>query len=263
MSTAALRLLIVDDEAHNRRGIRRIIEENNFAFGFIGEASGAEDARDLLEKQGADIVLLDINMPKENGFEFLNSVKQHPFLTVFITAYTEHAIRAFKANAVDYILKPVDESELIEALNKCIKLLPWLQQSGGWSQYKQALDQIAETQTLQDYPSKLTLPHSSGFHMVQVQDITHLEADGNYTHLHFVQAPSIITSRPIRDFEEILDPGLFFRIHKSSIINISYLKSYSTSEGNEAVMTNGIKLPISRRRLEDFMNAIHAVSRKI
>lgn len=263
MSNLALRLLIVDDEAHNRRGIRRIIEESDFPFRLIAEAAGAEEARAILQRQGADIVLLDINMPKENGFEFLNSVKEQPFLTVFITAYTEHAIRAFKANAVDYILKPVDEAELSEALHKCIKLLPWLHQSGEWPKYKQALDQVAEIQNYHEYPSKLTLPHSSGFNMVQVADITHLEADGNYTHLHFAGAPSIITSRPIRDFEEILDPGFFFRIHKSSIINISYLKSYSTAEGSEAVLTNGVKLPVSRRRLEDFMNAIQAVSRKV
>lgn len=263
MSHPLPRILIVDDEAHNRRGIRRIIEESDFKYERIDEAAGAEEARAIINSKGVDIILLDINMPKENGFEFLDSVKSSPFLTIFITAYTEHAIRAFKANAIDYILKPVDEFELLQALQKSISLLPLIQQSTSWNQYKQALDQVADSLPAQEYPSKLTLPHSAGFHMVQVQDITHLEADGNYTHLHFREGPGILTSRPIREFEEILDPAQFFRIHKSSIINIYFLKSYSTSEGSEAILTNGKRLPVSRRRLEDFMNAINAVSRKL
>ncbi|MFN8317907.1 MAG: LytTR family DNA-binding domain-containing protein [Saprospiraceae bacterium] len=263
MSHQLPRILIVDDEVHNRKGIKRIIEESDFQYDSINEAAGAAEARAIVNSKGVDIILLDINMPKENGFEFLDSVKTSPFLTIFITAYTEHAIRAFKANAIDYILKPVDEFELLQALQKSIGLLPLIQKSSSWLQYKQALDQAADLTPTQQYPGKLTLPHSAGFHMVQVQDITHLEADGNYTHLHFIDAPGIMTSRPIREFEEILDPAQFFRIHKSSIINIYFLKSYSTSEGSEAILTNGKRLPVSRRRLEDFMNAINAVSRKI
>ena len=135
MSLHPLRILIIDDEAHNRKGIRRIIEEGCRSITIIGEASSAEEARQILKNSQTDVVLLDINMPNENGFSFLNSMKGEHFLTVFITAYAEHAIRAFKANAIDYILKPIDESELIEAVEKCRKLLPTIAVNNGWANY--------------------------------------------------------------------------------------------------------------------------------
>ncbi|MBK7009239.1 MAG: response regulator transcription factor [Saprospiraceae bacterium] len=263
MSPQSLRILIIDDEAHNRKAIKRIIEEGCPSITIIGEASSAEEARQILKNTQTDVVLLDINMPNENGFSFLNSMKGEHFLTVFITAYAEHAIRAFKANAIDYILKPIDEAELIEAIEKCRNLLPNIAGNNGWANYSQSLVHAIDVEQQIEYPKKFTLPHSSGFHIVSVADITHFVADGNYTSLHFISSPSMLISRPIREFEEILDPNQFFRIHKSSIINLKYLKSYSTAEGNEAILSNGLRLPVSRRRLEDFMQIVNAVSRKL
>lgn len=263
MSLHPLRILIIDDEAHNRKGIRRIIEQGCSAITIIGEAASAEEARQILQTETTDVVLLDINMPNENGFSFLKSMKDKHFLTVFITAYAEHAIRAFKANAIDYILKPIDETELIEAIEKCRTLLPLIANSQGWNHYSQSLVQALDVEQQIEYPEKFTLPHSSGFHIVDVADITHFIADGNYTSIHFTSAPPLLISRPIREFEDILDPSHFFRIHKSSIIHLKYLKSYSTSDGNEAILSNGLRLPVSRRRLEDFMQIVNVVSRKL
>lgn len=263
MSLSPLRIFIIDDEAHNRKGIKRIIEQGCNAISIVGEASSADEARQILNTLETDVVLLDINMPKENGFSFLNSMQGHHFLTVFITAYAEHAIRAFKANAIDYILKPIDESELIDAIEKCRKMLPLIASSQGWNSYSQSIHEAMKIEQEIEYPEKFTLAHSSGFHIVNVADITHFEADGNYTSIHFIAAPPLLISRPIREFEDFLNPSQFFRIHKSTIIHLKYLKSYSTSEGNEAVLSNGMKLPVSRRRLEDFMQIVNVVSRKL
>lgn len=259
-----MKVLIVDDEQHNREGLRLILNKKFPEINIVGEVANAGEARKVLSEHKVDVLLLDIQMPKENGFDLLNSLEDRNFLTVFITAHAEHAIRAFKSNAVDYILKPIDEDELALAIQKCkskLDLMNRSEESG--IIYKQAINQAINNASNNEYPQKLTLTHSNGFQIVSVDNITHLLADGNYTHIYFSNENPLLTSKPIKEFEEILDPKLFFRIHKSTMINIHYLKNYSSAEGHEVLLTNGVKLSISRRRLDDFMNLLASLSRRL
>lgn len=257
-----MKIFIVDDEKHNREGLKLLLAKHYSNAEIVGEAESAEEARSLMKGLDFDLMLLDINMPKENGFDLLTSLTQINFQIIFITAYSEYAIRALKANAVDYILKPIDIDELLAALEKC-KLR--LEQHPGHVLRQIYADSVLNVSRDHQkvFPGKLTLPYINGFQIIPVSDIIYLEADGNYTLVFCMNQEKILVTKGIKDFEILLDPDIFFRTHKSNIINLNYLKEYSSNEGHTAILQNGSRVAISRRRIDDFMAAISKHSQKI
>lgn len=256
--------LIVDDEKHNRVGLKLSIEQCCPSVHFILEADSADAARELMKSHKPDIIFLDINMPNENGFEFLNSIDAQRFAVVFVTAYSKFAVRAFKANAVDYLLKPVIEEELISAVEKCQQRFALLSNDQTPpDSFAPNLVNLKQTLESKGYPAKLTLPHHQGFTIVETDQIIHIEADGNYSVLYLSMQGKLVVTRAIREFEFLLDPAVFFRSHKSALINLRYVKEYSSADGHFVVMKNGERVVISRRRLDEFMMAIDKLSSRI
>lgn len=256
--------LIVDDEPINRIGLRQMLQKNRPDIDSILEAESSDKARKVFQSVSPDIVLLDINMPGENGFELLDSLKAYDFLVVFVTAYSEFAIRAFKANAIDYILKPVESEDLINAVEKCKALLALKKQPGNVDGNYQAL--LQNTRLLIDskgYPEKITLPHHQGFNIIETDNIVYISADGNYSELYLSSNTKLVVTKAIREFEFMLNPDIFFRSHKSILINLRFVKEYSSVDGHYAILKNGTKLMISRRRLEEFMIAIDKLSSRV
>lgn len=260
-----MNVFIIDDEKPNRAGLTLLIKQHCPEFTVVGEAESAESARKLLQDVTAEILLLDINMPNENGFDLLKSLDVSKYQVVFITAYAEYAIRAFRANAVDYLLKPIDTEELQTALNKCKtrKINSTEDPAGPESVYKNSLQNIAVDLLRNEYPSRLTLPHKQGFKIITVSEIVSIEASGNYTIINLENKEEIVVTRVLHEFESLLDPGEFFRIHKSTIICLEHVLEYSSIDGHMVVMKNGQKVVISRRRLEDFMSAIDQRSKRL
>lgn len=258
-----MNVFIVDDEKPNRDGLKLLLAKKFNDVNVVGEAESAEEARQKLAGCEVDLLLLDINMPKENGFDLLESLNHIPFLIIFITAYSEYAIRALKANAVDYILKPIDPDELESALAKCKTTLKQKLPQISQEVYVSSLLNTASDFASKKYPAKLTLPYANGFQIITVDHIIYLEAEGNYTYLYFINQERFLVTRNIKEFENLLDPNQFFRVHKSSIINLHFLKEYSSLDGHTAVLQNGVKVVISRRRVDDFMQAINKHSQRI
>ncbi|HKR06891.1 MAG TPA: LytTR family DNA-binding domain-containing protein [Bacteroidia bacterium] len=259
-----MKVFIVDDEKPNRKGLRLMLQQCCPAVKHIFEAESSKAARTLLNTHQPDIIFLDINMPNENGFEFLNSIPEHHFAVVFVTAYSEFAIRAFKANAVDYLLKPVDEEELQSAVEKCQQQLILIS-NGNFAReiYSPSLSNLKQTLENREFPSKLTLPHHQGFKIIDTNEIVHIEADGNYCTIHLSAGKSLLVTRALREFEFMLNPDIFFRSHKSALINLRYVKEYSSVDGHFALMQDGRRVMISRRRLDEFMAAIDNLSSRI
>lgn len=230
----------------------------------IFEAESAMAARELLKSHVPDIVFLDINMPNENGFEFLNSVREHRFAVVFVTAYSEFAVRAFKANAIDYLLKPVDEEELKAAVEKCRQRLTMIS-SGNYQAeiLNPSLANLREVLVEKKFPSRLTLPHHQGFRIIDTDEIVYIEADGNYSMLHLTSKENLLVTKALREFEFMLNPQYFFRSHKSALINLRFVKEYSSVDGHFALMQDGRSVMISRRRLEEFMTAVSKLSSRV
>ncbi|GAA4468551.1 LytTR family DNA-binding domain-containing protein [Nemorincola caseinilytica] len=244
--------LVVDDERLNRSYIRNLITDLE-PNAVIHEARSAAAARDLLASENIDILFLDIKMPGEDGMQFLSTLEERVFELVITTAYSEYAIKAIKEGAIDYLLKPVKITEFKEALYKAIK------------RREQAISltsnrQVNELETALNHT--ITIHTHKGTKFAMVKHIVYIQADNTYTTIFMSNGEKIITTRPIIKFEETLDNRLFFRIHKSYIINCYHFKEHISKNGDIAAMDNGARLAISRYRLKAFLEFIQNATLK-
>lgn len=250
--------IVIDDEYHIREAMKVHLESNCPDIKNCGMANSAAGGRKLLEEHEVDIIFLDISMPSEDGFTFLKTIEASEYAIIFVTAYQEYALKALKANAIDYLLKPINAAELKEAVKKAILYLELRRNKPEimdiyLDSIKNLHDQVDQSNhTIQ----KITVPELFGFRLIQLDKVLYLEADGNYTLLHLTTEEKIIATKTLGDFDKILDGTNFFRIHKSYLINLNYLKGFSNYQGNFAEMQNGAKLDISRRKLNDFKTVV-------
>jgi two-component system, LytTR family, response regulator len=238
--------LVVDDERLARSYMRNLIIDFE-PKSVIHEAKSATAARDILEREQVDILFLDVKMPGENGMQFLGKLTERDFELVVTTAYTEYAINAIKEGAIDYLLKPIKITEFKEALYKAIRLRERHQDMGTNSTANELTAALNHT---------ITIHTHRGTQFALVKHIIYIEAQNTYTTIYMAGGEKIITTRPIIKFEELLNKKLFFRIHKSYIINTYHFREILSQNGDNAAMDNGTKLPISRYRLKAFTEFI-------
>jgi two-component system, LytTR family, response regulator len=245
-----LRSLIVDDEKNSRDLLHSMLNEHCPEIEIVGEADNVSDAGELIGQYRPDLVFLDIQMPGGNGFDLLDDLKnKRHFHTVFVTAYNQYAVKAIKAGADDYILKPVDHEELQESVKRI---------------YQRLMEEKANAGHEEIGADRLILPHSRGFKLILTSDIIRLEADNNYTEIFLNGGSRIIASKPIRDFENRLDRNIFFRAHKSHIINFAHFREYISEDGcGYALMSDGTRVSISRLKMNDFMEYTARFAREL
>ncbi len=251
----SLKALIVDDEFHARSNLEMLLDNYCEDVEVIGSAASPSEARTLLEKNKVDVIFLDIKMPGEDGFEFLKSIEDKSFGVIFITAYNEYALDAFKADAIDYLEKPIDIDELIGAVDKIRRIKT---SDAPISLNEDLVDLIKSVVNKQIDFEKTSIPTKDGLVIVNNQDIVHLEASESYTTIFLTDGKKYLSSKNIKVFEENLNPNIFFRTHKSHIINFAHhLKEFNRSLGNLAVMSNDKQIPVSRRKLTEFLSKIN------
>lgn len=247
----SLRALIVDDESDARENLRMMLEEHCPELEVVGQAGSAPEARERIKELQPNALFLDIKMPGEDGFALLSSVADLDLPVVFTTAYDEYALKAFKQNALDYLEKPIDADELKRAVGKLQRL----------SSELNSAQPSAIAALLKDPSSPLStrvaVPGREGLVLLKHEDILYLEASDSYTTIHLIDGKRSVSSKHIRVFENNLDPKTFFRVHKSYIVNLGHLKGFSRSEGNMAVLDTDVMVPVSRRRLPDFLALIN------
>jgi len=250
--------IIIDDEKNIREALSTLLSQYCPEIRLCGIAGSASEGRKLLDNNMVDFIFLDISMPKEDGFAFLRSIPSNNYGVIFATAYQEHALRALKANAIDYLMKPINPFELQEAVKKAILNHELRRSYSGIQQvYNQSLNNLQEhLQSKNDLVTKLTIPDKSGFRLVNVSDLIYLQADDNYTVLYLTGDQKFLSSRTLGEFEMILEGPEFFRIHKSTIINLNFLVGYSSFQGNFAELKDGSRLDISRRKLPEFREKV-------
>ena len=252
-----IKALLVDDEVNNLDNLQFLLHHDCEGIEVVGKAKNAGQARDWLANHTADVIFLDINMPGENGFQFLTSVVTQNFKVVFVTAYDEYAIQAIKASALDYILKPVNIDELKTAVEK---VRHSLSNPVAVEQNQRLMEHFLQTVNKTIPPKKIALPQLGGISFIEVDDIVSLQADGNYTIIHLNSMQKLVITKTLKDFEELLDQTQFARIHKSYIVNLKYIKEYSTTDGGVVKMTDGNQWSISRRQLESFLEKMKTAS---
>ena len=204
----------------------------------------------LINIREPDVLFLDIKMPQGSGFDLLDNLPHHGMHVVFTTAHSEYALRALKAEAVDYLEKPIDIDDLQAAVAKIKKR----RYNGGDRPDLRALLREMRQDPADD---KIAIPMRDGFEWISFREIIHLEAAESYTTLYLTEDRRLLSSKNIAVYERKLEGDMFFRTHKSHIINMRHhLKSFSRVDGNSAVMSNGKHIPISRRKLQVFLDAV-------
>ncbi|MDQ7947817.1 MAG: LytTR family DNA-binding domain-containing protein [Pedobacter sp.] len=247
-----LNAIIVDDEEFARSSLYFLLQENCEAVNVLGIAKSVNEARILLSQQQVDLIFLDIAMPGENGFELIPQAQQANATVIFTTAYDQYALKAIKANALDYLLKPIDIDELKEAVNKATKY----NRLNRNENRNESLTNLANDLNERSSIKKITLPSGQGYRLVDIDDIIHIEADSNYSVFHLNNLEKIAVSKILKEYEEILPDHRFARIHKSSIVNLKYVKEYNSKNGLQVILSNGEAITISRRRASDFSEKI-------
>lgn len=247
-----IKSIIIDDEENARSNLKLILEEYCPTIEIVGEADSAKEARDLITTHQPDLLFLDINMPGEDGFELLESIENKNFSVIFITAHNQFALKALKAGAIDYIEKPIDIEDLQQAVSK-VSVNDNNASGIDYNMLRNILNENKNAGT----SDIIAVPTLSGYEIIRIEDIIHLEADESYTKIFLTSGKKTTSSMTIAKYEKVLNDDIFFRVHKSHIINTRYhLKEFNRHEGNVAIMDNGEAIPVARRKLSGFINKI-------
>lgn len=243
----SIRALIVDDEDLARKNLEVLLHDYCPQVRVLGAVGNAREARRFLADNSIDVMFLDIEMPNGSGFELLESLADDiDFRVVFTTAYHEHALRAFRVNAADYILKPINPTELEAAM---ARVAP----DAGPQHRERVASIVKAIKNPHEQLTKIALPTMEGLQFVAFDDIAYCESHDNYTQFHLVDGKRIMVSKTIKFFEDLLDEARFFRIHRSNIINLKYIERYVKGEGGYVVLKQGARIPVSRRRKDAFL----------
>ncbi len=242
------KVVILDDEASARIILRGFIEKFFPGYKIIGEADTVEKGTDLLQNTKPDLVFLDIQLNSGTGFNILETIGKHDFQVVFVTAYDNFAVEAFRFAAMDYLLKPLKINDLRNTLQR----FEQRKLSSENSTIKTAT--FSENIKLNDLKhGKMALPSVEGFEVVNLQDIIRLESDRNYTRIYLSDNSEFVVSRTLKEFEDMLVNFNFIRIHHSHIIHLRYIKKYIRGQGGEVMMTDNSVVPVSRAKKEEFL----------
>lgn len=245
-----IRTVLVDDEIDSIRVLQRLLETFCPQIAVVGTASGVETALQVILDTGPDLVFLDIEMAQGNAFDLLNQLLPLQFQVIFVTAFDDYAIRAFKYSAVDYLLKPVDIDDLRSAISR-------VQEHPLEKDLSQKMRTLLEhVGTLQMSQQKMAIPTITGLLFVPVQEILRFEAKGNYTTIYMANNDTIMATKTIKDYEEALPEAIFYRIHNSHIINLSRIKEYQKGRGGVVVMEDGTVIEVASRRREEFLRKL-------
>ncbi len=248
--------VIVDDELLARENLRILLEEYCPDVKVVGDADSAETATEIIEKLKPQLVFLDIRMPSGlEGFEVVREFGEAAPLIVFVTAFKDYAIKAFNANAIHYILKPVDIEDLQNAIKK-VKGYVEMKSTLPKTEFDyQALLQNLKTSLRKESLDRIAIHHSKGIKLVDVSDLLRMEANGNCTTIYFKDGSTYLDTRTLKVYEDIL-PSNFTRIHKSHIVNLNEVKEYIHTDGHRVVLTDSESVPVSRGRLSEFLTLL-------
>ena len=244
-----IKTIIVEDEQQSRELLELMLEKYNDVITVTDCCATPAKAIESITKHSPDLVFLDIEMPKMSGFDMLKKIGDFNFNVIFTTAYNKYAINAIKINAMDYLMKPIDDEELGKAIQKC-------QLDLEHKKTNQKMDALFKNMGKQhSLDTTLTLSSLDGTRFIKMKDILRLEASGRYTKFYLLNKEVLIASRTIGDFEKALINHDFFRIHESHIVNLYFIDRFYKGN-NFVLLTDKTELPLARRRKEDFLKII-------
>lgn len=234
-------IILLDDEKHCTDILQNLIPRVSSEYQIIGVFNDPLEALAFIPEHEVDLLFLDIEMPKMNGFRLLDKILPASFDIIFTTAYDQYAIRAFDYSAIHYLLKPITEKAIVKALMS-------------WEQRKRKVNE-EQWQLLQGVvanadasPEKIALPTGTGFEILEIKDIVRCQSENNYTSFFFENGKKTLICRTLKEVEMMLSNHSFFRVHQSHLINGKFVKNISRQEGGMLMMVDGTSIPVSRQK---------------
>lgn len=246
-----IKTVIIEDEQKSREMLAGIIQKNCPQLQIVGLAKNVNDGVEVIKKENPDLVFLDISMPDGSGFDLLEKVQGQKFELIFATASDQHAIRAIKYSACDYLLKPIDIDELKTAVEKVA------QKKNASPNMENLNFLIQQLKKSDDSFQKITLPTGNAYEIVNIKDIIRCEADGSYTTFFLTDKRKLMISAGLKHYEELLPENEFIRVHHHHLINMNHVVRFLKEDGGYAVMSDGTKIEISRRKKDAFMDKLN------
>lgn len=240
------RAILIDDESKSRTALGSFLSKYCPTIEVIGEAEGVKSGLELIESSNPDVIFLDIEMNDGTGFDLVHQLGNSKYEIIFVTAFNQYAIKAFRYSAIDYLLKPVNPEELIQAVAK-------LSDNSRINEIEQKLEALMANKTS---IQKIAIPSMEGVRLEEVDNISYCESDNYYTIIHLVNGERIVVSKTLKEYDKMLSDDGFIRIHQKYLVKLSEIKNYSKSDGGFVVLTNGTHLTVSRRKKEDLMKLL-------
>jgi len=244
-NTAKHTAIIIDDEPNALVVLNKLLEMHCPQVDVVASLSNSNEGLEKIKLLNPSIVFLDIEMPQMNGFQLLSNLEQINFHLIFTTAYDQFAVKAFRFNAVDYLLKPIDPEELKKAVQRVAEKPLFL------TQQLQHIGEIIHESEKGQLPERIAFPHAKGYKFITLKDIIYCESESNYTVLHLVGEPKFTVCKTLGEIEEMLTQSHFLRIHRSFLVNTNRIKEFIKSDGGFLIMENRFEIPVSRNKREE------------
>ena len=237
-----LKAIIIDDEPDCVKLLALQLKMYCPQVQVAAECTASSEGILKIKELQPDIVFLDIEMPVMNGFQLLEQVGNINFSLVFVTAYDQFAVKAFRFNALDYLLKPIDGKDLKVAVEKALhqKLDP--------QQLRLMKQQLSNGERFQ--PDKIALPYQNGVTFAEIKNVLYCEADNNYTRFFIAGGQQYIVSKTLGDIQDVLEERNFLRVHRQYLVNLDHIKKYVRGDGNYLIMSNDESIPVARNKKE-------------
>jgi two-component system LytT family response regulator len=248
-----IKAIIIEDEPDLREISRNLLKANFSKVEIVGEADSVEEGVALIQAEKPQLVLLDIEIKGGTGFDILQRVKPFTFKLVFVTAFNQFAIKAIKFSAIDYILKPINEFEFINAIESALNMIEPEQADRQMSQLVDMYEKKAQVK-------KIVLRTQEAIHIVDISDIEYLKSDNSYTTFYLSGEKEILVSKSIKDYSEILEECAFFRPHQSFLVNLNAVSRIDKTDGGFIFLKNGKEIPISSRRKQMVFEMLNRIS---
>lgn len=247
--TTTINTILVDDEPRGLSAIQKLLELHCPEVTIAAACHSADEALHQIKSIKPELVFLDIAMPVKTGFDLLNELQSFSFEIIFVTAHNQYMIEAFHFSAVDYLLKPVNDVLLVNAVKRAKRRI---EEKTGHKNIETLLHNTQQKQSPQNM--RLCISSVKGFQVVELKDILYCEASGNYSNFHFINKQVVCASKTMHDYEVLLEDASFVRIHKSYLVNLLHVKEYIRGEGGSVKLSDGSVLEVARRKKDIFLN---------